>query len=39
LKREDKLKIASFIYDEDGFLIKGAIDKWLIKEKLAKYFI
>jgi len=27
LKREDKLKIASFIYDEDGFLIKGAIDQ------------
>lgn len=27
LKKEDKLKIVSFIYDENGFLIKGAIDQ------------
>ena len=27
LKREDKLKIGSFTYDENGFLIKGVIDQ------------
>ena len=26
-KREDTLKIVNFIYDEDGFLIKVAIDQ------------
>ena len=27
MKGEDKLKIASFIYDEDGFLIKETINQ------------
>jgi len=26
-KREDTLEIVSFTYDENGFLIKGAIDQ------------
>ena len=26
-KKEDTLKIVNFIYDEDGFLIKGVIDQ------------
>ena len=34
-KREDTLKIVNFIYDEDGFLIKGAIDQVANKREIS----
>ena len=39
LKREDKLKIVSFIYDENSFLIKGAIDQVANELQVSRYTI
>ena len=38
-KREDTLKIVNFIYDEDGFLIKGAIDQVANELRVSRYTI